>query len=98
MIAGNGPSPKLVNALVMRLPDTSLTHALASGGREHFGWGMERHMLATIYDALNANTRATGNWGKKKAPDIPLWPRPEGKQEKKKLSSVAAIYSMFNRR
>ena len=54
----------------MGLPDTSLTAALASGGREHYGWGVDRHLAADTYDALNLNTRATGNW-RKKPPDLP---------------------------
>ncbi|WP_432482596.1 hypothetical protein [Kineococcus esterisolvens] len=101
MIAGRGPSPALVGLLVQRLPDDSLTAALATGGREHFGWGIDRHLLADLFDALNANTRATGNWGKGKAPKIPLWPRPKPKakkQEAKKPSSVAELFAKFQRR
>lgn len=59
----------------MRLPDTSLTHALMRGGREHFGFGLIAHLLADNYDAINQGTLATGNW-KKTPPKIPLWPRP----------------------
>lgn len=53
-----------------------MTSALASGGRQHFGWGVDRHLSADIYDAINLNTRATGQWAKGKAPKIPEWPRP----------------------
>ncbi|ATI18639.1 tail assembly chaperone [Streptomyces phage Amethyst] len=102
VIAGRGPSPALVLSLVQRLPDTSLTMALASGGREHFGWGIDRHMSADIFDAINQNTRATGQWGKGKAPKIPLWPRPkvkkstEGAEGKKgRRVSVADLYKKF---
>ncbi|GGU77204.1 hypothetical protein GCM10010211_48900 [Streptomyces albospinus] len=103
MIAGRGPSPALVLALVQRLPDTSLTVALASGGREHFGWGVDRHMAADIFDAVNQNTRATGQWGKGKAPKIPPFPRPQIKAKAKpkagkRAASVAAIYKHFQRR
>lgn len=76
MVGGEGPSPSLVLSLVYRLPEDSMFVALARGGREHFGWTHDRHLLASIYDALNVNTRATGNWAKK-APDIPEWPRPK---------------------
>jgi hypothetical protein len=102
VIAGRGPAPALVLALVQRLPDTSLTMALASGGREHFGWGLDRHIAADIFDAINQNTRATGQWGKGKAPKIPLWPRPKvsKKKESKKdrparRVSVADLYKQF---
>jgi hypothetical protein len=87
---------------VQRLPDTSLTFALAQGSREHFGWGVDRHMTADLFDALNANTRATGNWAKGKAPKLPTWPRPKVKAEKrpeaKKRRSVADIYQQLSRR
>lgn len=96
MINGEGPSPALVLAQIQRLPDTSLTHALASGGREHFGWGVDRYLAANTYDAINQGTRASGNWGKKGAPDIPPYPRPEGvKAKKKRPTSVKDIFKRF---
>lgn len=100
VIAGRGPSPSLVLQLVQRLPDTSLTVALASGGREHFGWGQDRHLLADTYDAINQVTRAAGNWGKKGAPKIPLWPRPKGGKtpEERKPTTVAELFQRFKRR
>ncbi|MCS0601099.1 hypothetical protein NX794_07620 [Streptomyces sp. LP11] len=103
MIAGRGPSPALVWLMVQRLPDTSLTVALASGGREHFGWGVDRHMTADIFDALNQNTRATGQWGKKGAPKFPEWPRPKvqkkaAKGKTRRRVRVADIYKQFARR
>ena len=101
MIEGRGPSPRLVLALLQRLPDTSLTTALASGGREHFGWGHDRHLLADVYDALNQNTRATGNWGKKGPPKIEPYPRPKAKPKAKhakaKPVSVKDIFNRFRR-
>lgn len=103
MVAGRGPSPALVHLLVRRLPDTSLTMALASGGREHFGWGADRHMTADLFDALNQNTRATGQWGKRGAPKFPEYPRPKAKKEshkgeKKRRLSVAEIYKQLTAR
>ncbi|MFB8350991.1 hypothetical protein [Streptomyces niveus] len=104
VIEGRGPSPFFVMALVRRLPDTSLTVALASGGREHFGWGVDRHMRADIFDALNQNTRATGQWGKGKAPKFKPWPRPAATKQKKQAGkkpgriSVADIYKKFTTR
>ncbi|MEV5136246.1 hypothetical protein AB0K71_15750 [Streptomyces syringium] len=101
MIAGRGPSPALCLLLVARLPDTSLTVALASGGREHFGWGQDRHLAADLFDAINSNTRATGQWGKGKAPKIPAFPRPQAKanaRKAKRPATVAALYQHFSRR
>lgn len=101
VIAGDGPAPSLVLALAQRLPDTSLTVALASGGRQHFGWGVDRHLLADLYDAVNQNTRATGNWAKGKVPTFPGWPRPKSEAtapEPKKPVTVAELYQRFQRR
>ncbi|MDH6462055.1 hypothetical protein M2302_002230 [Micromonospora sp. A200] len=106
VIEGRGPAPALVLSLALGLPDTSLTVALASGGRDHYGWGVDRHMAADTFDAINANTRATGNWAKGKAPKLPQWPRPKSKPkakttepgEKKKPVSVADIYKQYQRR
>jgi hypothetical protein len=100
VIAGRGPAPLLVLSLVQRLPDDSLTSALANGGREHFGWGNDRHLLADTYDAINLNTKATGNWKPGKQPALPPWPRPgrDEKTAKKKPVSVADIYARFSRR
>ncbi|WP_405057047.1 hypothetical protein OG474_30465 [Kribbella sp. NBC_01505] len=87
-----------MNILARGLPDTSLTVALASGGREFYGWGADRHMQADLYDALNQNTRATGHW-QKKAPDIAPYPRPTPKTapaERPKTKTVAELYRGFN--
>lgn len=90
-----GLSPVFVLSLIQRLPDTSLTHALASGGREHFGWGVDRYLSANTYDAINQNTRASGRWGKKGAPEIAPYPRPQGVKAKKKPASVKDIFKRF---
>ena len=95
-MAGHGPPPSLVLSLVQALPDDSLTAALMQGGREHFGWGLDRHLLASLYDATNQTTVAAGNW--KKPPRFPAWPRPETKKTKKKTKkkrSVADVWAAF---
>lgn len=77
-----------------------MTSALAQGGAEHFGWGVDRHIAADTYDALNQNTRATGQWAKK-APDIPAWPRPKtGRtpEAEKKPVTVKDLYAVFSNR
>ena len=69
-------------------------HALLSGGREHFGWGQDRHLLADIYDAVSQNTVLTGNW--KKPPTIPSWPRPEtAEAPEKKRTTVKDLWARF---
>jgi hypothetical protein len=73
-----------------------MTVALASGGSDHFGWGQDRHLLADIFDAINQNTRASGNWGKKKAPKMDPYPRPKSKAKHKKKVSVASLFGQFN--
>ena len=101
VIEGRGPSPVCVYRLIQRLPDTSLTSALASGGREHFGWGVDRHLQADIYDALNINTQGTGNWAKGKVPKFPPYqrptPEPSGDEVVAKVT-VASLYAQFNTR
>ncbi|MFY1688180.1 hypothetical protein [Plantactinospora sp. WMMB782] len=79
---GDGPDPVLVLAAVRALPDTSLTAALSAGGRDHYGWGVDRHLRANLFDALNLNTRASGHWGKKPPPKFPEFPRPKSKPKK----------------
>lgn len=96
-INGRGAAPSLVLGLCERLPDTSLTVALASGGREHFGWGLDRHMQADLYDALTLNTQAAGNWGGK-PPKIPSYPRPNPDAQtpaEKKPMTVAELFKQF---
>lgn len=96
MISGRGPAPALVLALVQRLPDTSLTVALASGGRPHFGWGVDRHIAVDLFDAINQQTRATGNWARGKVPTLPAWPRPTTPAAAdRKPATVADLYARF---
>lgn len=100
MIEGRGPAPSLALALVQGLPDTSLTSALASGGRDFLGWGVERYLLADLYDAMNLNTKATGQW-KNKPPDFPQFPRPtkpRDPNEPKKPVTVAELHAHFSAR
>jgi len=92
-VQGDGPAPSLVLSLVQRLPDDSLTHALLKGGHEHLGWGLDRHLQASIFDAVQINTRATGNF--KKPPKFEPWPRPKSKAKGKKKVSVRDVFAKF---
>lgn len=86
---------------IKRLPDTSMTHALMRESPESFGWGQDRYLLADIFDAVNQNTRASGNWGKNGAPKIDSYPRPSIKRksekvaEKKRRTTVADLFKRF---
>src|SRR5690606_34607074 len=82
VVNGDGPPPILVVSVIRGLPDTSRTAALASGGYEFLGWGGDRYALAAIYDAINSNTIATGNF--KKKPKVDPFPRPKKKSKKKR--------------
>lgn len=97
VVNGQGPAPSLVLALVRRLPDDCMTAALQAGGVEHLGWGTDRHLMANVFDALNQNTRACGNWGKKGPPKIPAFPRPKRKSKGKPHQTVAALHAAFLR-
>lgn len=85
VVQGRGPHPALVFSLIEGLPtDNSLIYAARLGGVEHFGWGIQAHMAANLFDAMQLNTRVSGNWKKGKAPDLPMAHRPGSKTKKKK--------------
>lgn len=63
------------------------------GGAQFRGWTRTHDLLAGVYDAINANTVATGNF--KKKPKIPPWPRPTRKPKRPK--TVADIRKHFGR-
>ncbi|MFC4334089.1 hypothetical protein [Salininema proteolyticum] len=88
MIAGAGPAPRLVLELVRWLPDTAAVYAADAGGREHYGWGVDRHMRADLFDAIQNLTRAAGQW-RKKPPKLPKWPRPKPPKRQKKQGKTS---------
>lgn len=71
-----------------------MTTALASGGRDFFGWGLDRYMAADLYDALNMNTVATGQW-KKKPPKIDPYPRPKPPKVERDPSKPVSVLDLF---
>lgn len=102
MIFGRGPAPSHVLLLIQRLPEDSLTIALASGGRKLFGWSANRALLSDIFDAINLNTRATGMWDKGKAPKFPPAARPSiapgsADPAKPRATTVADLYQRFTK-
>lgn len=75
-----------------------MTVAQMRGGvdnwREHFGWSKDRHLLADLFDVLQVNTEATGNW-KKKPPELPRYPRPKVGKKRDKPVTVAELYAAW---
>lgn len=93
VVEGEGPPPDLVWELVRGLPEDSMTSALRQGGMQFMGWNTERYLLAGIFDAVQANTYATGQWKKRPAEPKPF-PRPTNAvATKKKDVSVAALFA-----
>jgi hypothetical protein len=88
MYRGEGEDPSLLLSLIARLPPESLTAALQSGGRHHFGWGQTQYLLADLFDALNLNTAATGNW-KKDPPKFDPYPRPKKRDKQRPAGGTA---------
>mgnify|MGYP006362592617 CR=1 FL=1 len=95
--AGGGPSPLLLLALVWALPEGSMTKALMRGGREHFGWDLHAEIAASTFDAVNLNTRSSGNW-KNKPPELPAFARPKSSKrssKKKGKRTLADVRSLI---
>lgn len=70
-------------ALVERLPEGCATYGMLrdpEGWREHVGASLEYQVLAGVYDALNVNTAASGNW-RRKPPKFDPWPTPQRLRE-----------------
>jgi hypothetical protein len=97
---GRGRDPRLILALIDRLPDDSMTAAVAHGGDEwdlYFGWGVDRSLAASTFDINTVTARAAGNW--KKPPKFELWPRPwvrkkpEVDPSKPKLDNLFAMFA-----
>lgn len=87
-----------VLALIQRLPEGSMFLARRRGGEERwqefFEWTRQQAILADLFDAMQIQTQVTGNWSKK-APDMPMYPRPKV-VEKKKPITVADLYAAWS--
>lgn len=70
--------------LAKELPHSSRTMAMIQGGKEYWGWTLDRHLLATIVDLINVDTFAFVQAHSKKKVQTPApTPRP-GDEERKK--------------
>lgn len=85
------PAPSLVLSLAeaLALDEGSLTCASIRGGRQFIGFTEDRQLRMSIFDAINANTIATGNFGKKR-PKVKPWPRPQ-KRKSLGLNTIAGL-------
>lgn len=73
--------------LLKQLPRTSRTAAMLQGGKEYWGWDIDRYILAAVLDAVNVNTFAfvSANSKQKVKPPAPMT-RP-GDAERKALEA-----------
>lgn len=97
--------PSLALALFEGLPQGSMTHAKLRDEdhwRLYLGFDQYNYQLAAIFDAVNSNTRATGNF--KTPPKIEPYPTPESvaKREREKAKrlegGVAALFGRMQSR
>jgi len=44
--------------LALELPHTSRTMAMLQGGKEYWGWTLDRHLFASLLDAIQVDTFA----------------------------------------
>lgn len=85
VVAGRGPSPALVLALVEGLPEDSATVAAMRGGAEWRGWTQQTRVLADLYDAVMADVAVNAahySKAKKVKPVSKPYPRPQAKQRR----------------
>lgn len=97
MVRGDGPSPALVISAINALPHESLTVAMMRGGRQFYGWTQETELAAALYDAMNVNTAATGNF--KKKPKVEPFPRPKNEDKREDQisgKSVSDLHKKFS--
>lgn len=89
-LLSSGRSPRYILGLIRQLPVESATVAELRGGPQFRGWDVDRYLLASLVDAVMANTYAViksgGNKGKKPEPTY----RPE-KAKSKNGSAFAAM-------
>ena len=91
-----GPSPAFVIALIEGLPSESMTVAMQRAGssenfQDFFGWGRMEQIAADLFDAIQENTRVTGQF-KKTPPPFPPYP---GRPQKKKKATVKDLFNRF---
>lgn len=74
-------SPRLLLARLTQLPDTSALAASIRG--EPRGWGADRHLLATVVDAVQINTWVLSSANSKRKPKKPTLVTRPGKKKRR---------------
>lgn len=83
VLAGHTHSPRTLLSYIVWLPDNSALAASMRGEKSR-GWGTERHLLATLVDAVQANTWVTAATASKRKPRKPTRvPRPKSDNKAK---------------
>ena len=92
-------APLFVLSLIEGLPEGSKTAALMQDKehwRTYLGITQDYYVLAGIFNAINGNTAATGNF--KKRPKFDPWPTPGDIVKKRKPRTLADIERAFARK
>lgn len=80
VLAEHSHSPRTLLSFIAWLPDDSALAASMRG--QPRGWGTDRHLLATVVDAIQANTWITAAVASKRKPKRPKrLPRPESEKK-----------------
>ena len=86
--------PLLLISLIERLPASSAfaaQHQNKKDWHEYLDLSPEYFIMAGIYDAVNVNTRATGNF--KTPPKFQPWPMPQTIIKKSQPTTVATLFA-----
>lgn len=105
VVRGNGPAPAFVISLIDGLPLGSMSLSMRideDDWYDYFGKDHDWYLNADIFDVINQNTRATGQWKKGKAPTFEPYPRPGSDKKKKakkaKSQTLDGLFAQLNRR
>ena len=90
-------APSLVISLIASLSDTSRTLASIRGGPQFRGWGVDREILALLYDLLTQLIIVSGNWQKGKVPKFKPFPRPKGEEKAKEKKKPPTLREVWKR-
>lgn len=81
--------------LAKELPHSSRTMAMLQGGKEYWGWTLDRHILASLFDAVQVDTFAFVQANSKKKVKAPSpMPRP-GDAERKKIENANNPFALM---
>jgi len=90
--------PLLLISLIERLPASSAfaaQHQNKQDWHAYLDLSPEYYVMAGIYDAVNINTGATGNF--KRPPKFKPWPMPQEIIKKSQPTTVATLFARMSR-